>query len=66
MLLRESQGENLALTVLYVPHSLDSGRVQGFGFSGRVRALSGRLKFTVRRHKFNAYSLSRVQGLGVT
>jgi len=33
-------------------------RVQGLGCLGSFRALSGRLKFTVRRHTFNKDSLS--------
>jgi hypothetical protein len=33
-LLPESQGQNLALTVLFVPHSLDSGSGLEFGDSG--------------------------------
>ena len=34
--MHESQGQNLALTVLYVPHSLDSG--WGSGLALRVKA----------------------------
>ena len=38
------------------------GRLLG---ADRFRALSGRLKFTVRRHKFNKDSLSTGQRFGV-
>ena len=74
----------MALTVLYLPHSLDgelrslsrnpihsSNRNLGLRGDGgwkvspslvgpvdpSFRALSGRLKFTVRRHKFNTDSI---------
>jgi len=66
-----------ALTVLYVPYSLDRGQVLRSGLrqrstGGPVRDGGGsigpvdpssrarRLKFTVRRHKFNTDSLSSV------
>jgi len=60
-----TSGQNLALTVLYVPSSIEGGRGCGGASRGLLlllrmasfRALSGRPKFTGRRHKFNKDSL---------
>ena len=49
-LLPERQRQNLAVTVLHVPNR-STAALESF------RAISGRLKFTVRRHKFNKDSL---------
>ena len=38
------------------------GQVSSSLLGPSFRALSGRLKFTVRRHKFNTYSLSGAAG----
>ena len=44
-LLPDSQGQNLALTVLYMPYSLDSGTRTGQAAGGKAEVLAvGRLK----------------------
>ena len=60
-----SPDQNLVMTVLFAPRSLDNGLPKRVIFGNYAlkrldsfRALSGRLKYTVRRHKSNHDSLS--------
>ena len=57
----ESRGQNLVPIVL---HRVSSSHLVSVDPSSR--ALSGRLKFTVRRHKFNKYSFSYMCRVGRT